>query len=99
MAAVDGADLGGWEPVVGCQLGGWAAVGRAFFFLSGGCLGAVWGLFGGCLGGCRGAVWGLFGGLFGGLSGGCFLPAVSLPRADSKNNNKPPPCKQPTAAL
>ena len=84
MAAVDGADLGGWEPVVGCQLGGWAAVGRAFFFLSGGCLGAVWGL---------------FGGLFGGLSGGCFLPAVSLPRADSKNNNKPPPCKQPTAAL
>ena len=52
MAAVDGADLGGWEPVVGCQLGGWkpvvgcqlggwAAVGRAFFFLSGGCLGAV----------------------------------------------------------
>ena len=41
MAAVDGADLGGWAPEGRCDLGGWAAVDGAFFFLSGGCLGAV----------------------------------------------------------
>ena len=103
MAAVDGGDLGALAAVDGaffllsggclggCLGGCRGAVGG----LSGGCRGAVGGLSGGCLGGCRWAVWGAVGG----LSGGCFLPAVSLPRADSKNNNKPPPCKQPTAAL
>ena len=78
--------------VDGGDLGALAAVDGGFFFTVGG---LFRGLSGGCLGGCRGAVWGAVGG----LSGGCFLPAVSLPRADSKNNNKPPPCKQPTAAL
>ena len=41
MAAVDGGGLGGWAAVDGGGLGGWAAVDGAFFFLSGGCLGAV----------------------------------------------------------
>ena len=43
MAAVGGADLGGWAPADGGDLGGWAPADGAFFFLSGGCLGAVWG--------------------------------------------------------